>query len=256
MTNTMFGVLFLMAVFIIISLYSCNRNNSKSEINNKNELKDTTNVSTVNADTVSDKMDTLQADMAQTDSIQVDTLAASKANKVIPGEKLITDDVEEISTAPAIKETEGTLTETLSLKDNINKPKTGEGSGIKATGAIKDRKNNTSKRILFVGSGGGVTGAVNEYTIDVDGSMYEKKSLGETASRKKGLKTNQIQQINDMFNALDFDQMKYNNPGNLYYFIGYEINGKRHQITWGGANDEVPQKVKAYYDFMMNELSN
>jgi len=266
MTNTILGTLLLLSAVLIITLYSCNRNNTKSEITNKNKLKDHTKMSTVDADSVAHSTDTLQAATEQTDS-----------SKIVYGEKIITDDeaenepetlssindeVSDSTNENSISEIPNeTLTETtrnLSLKENVNKPKTGksEGSGIKATGALKDRQNkNTGKRILFVGSGGGVTGAVNEYRIEIDGSVYEKKSLGETAARKKGLKIDQIHQINQQFDALGFDSLKYNNPGNLYFFVGYELNGKKHQVIWGGTNDEVPEKVKTYYEFVINQLS-
>jgi len=239
MTNTIFGALFLLSAILIITLYSCNRNNTKSEIANENELKDTTAISEMSIDSMANSTDSLQTGIEQTDSTQMDTLVQSKKT----GERLITDDddeqikqetmvnkSDELSDSVKASGTEKTPDETsqnLSLKENIDKPKTGEnkGGGLRATGAIKK---DAAKRILIVGSGGGVTGAVNEYRIEVDGSVYEKKSLGETASRKKGLQTNQIQQINQQFDALDFDNLKYNNPGNLYYYIGYELNGKTH----------------------------
>jgi len=276
MTNTILGAVFLLSAILLITLFSCNRNNTKSEITNTNELNDTTKMA---ADSVSNSIDTLITQTEQTDTIGTDTITTAKT--VIAGEKLITDEDEDEENKPetitnnntetldSVKENIANESATntsqkLSLKENIDKtpktpktPTTGksEAGGIKASTALKDRQNkNAGKRILFVGSGGGVTGAVNEYRIDIEGSVYEKKSLGENATRKKGLKIEQLQKINQQFDALNFDSLKYNNPGNLYYFIGYELNGKKHQITWGGTEDEVSEKVKAYYDFVINQL--
>jgi len=259
MTNTILGILFLFGAMMIITLYSCNRNNSKSEITNSKELKDTTAISdSGKVDSLQAQTDSLQinttSETTQIDSLQTDTtlITTPSAKTVIHGEKIITDN-EDI---PSTDKSEEKLDQNLSLKDNIDRPKTKEGTGLQSTGALKDKQNkDLSKRILIIGSGGGVTGAVNEYRIEVDGSVYEKKSLGETATRKKGLQVDQIQKINQQFNDLNIDSLKYNKPGNLYYFVGYELNGEKHQITWGATNDEVPEKVKAYYDFVISELS-
>lgn len=260
MTNTLLGVLFLLGAVLIISLYSCNRNNTKSEKTNSTELKDTTIIKEDLADSELNKVDTLQVESAQTDSLQMDTTSVNtpSAKTVVHGEKIITDNEDEQKTESVSDKSQEATNQKLSLKENTSKPKpkTEKSSGLQSTGALKDKQDkDLSKRILIVGSGGGVTGAVNEYRIEVDGAVYEKKSLGDNASRKKGLQVDQIQKINQQFNELDIDNLKYNNPGNLYYFVGYEVNGKTHQITWGGTNDEVPEKIKAYYDFVMSELS-
>ncbi len=51
---------------------------------------------------------------------------------------------------------------------------------------------------------------------------------------------------------LQIHSLKINNPGNAYYFIGYQQNGQSiHKITWG--NDPVPNKeITLFFNMMLD----
>lgn len=267
MTNTIFGILFLLIAVAIISLYSCNRNSSKSDTTKETAVTDST--ATFNKmDSTANETDTLVAGEVDTTLNNTDTIAVKNDNSSLtstvsspktvvtgPGEKFITDEVETNKTP--INETQTTVeeeSEKLSLKENTKKPTTNSGGGLKGTSALKDRVNDL-KRILILGTGGGVTGAVTEYRIDDEGVIYEKNSITGSPSRKKALKVEQFSNVIQRFEALNIDALKLNDPGNIYYYVGYEQNGDIKKVTWGNVNEAVPEALKSYYEFMIAEIS-
>lgn len=250
MTNTIFGLLSLLFVVAITTLWlSCNRNNTKTETNTVSEKKDT----------LSKTSDTLSrgiADKKQEDSIAIDVQEDSTASIIID-----TTQNEDLS----LKEKnslEGTQSNTedksaTDFKENINKPETKSSGGIKAAGNINDvLSNNTlASKIIVIGSGGGVTGAVTTYELYEDGTLYENSSLNLDISQKKMNTLKGMKEIQNQFDALNIDTIKLNAPGNMYFFVGYQKDGESHRCTWGANDVQAPENLRTFYENLMETIS-
>lgn len=270
MTNTIFGLLSLLFVITITTLWlSCNRNNTKTESKTANETTDTL---TKTADTLSNSIvketpnDSLIKDMQadsipaiisdnfKKDTINSDDLSLKEKNKAPEKieKKAETNEPKTAETQPTTKNKSA-----ADFKENINQPTTKSGGGLKAANNIKEvlSDNRPSGRLIVFGSGGGVTGAVSTYELYENGSLYENSSLNLDISQKKLSAVKGIKEIQNQFEALKIDDINLNAPGNIYFFVGYEKDGKTHRCTWG-ANDVIaPENLKLFYENLMNIIS-
>jgi hypothetical protein len=101
---------------------------------------------------------------------------------------------------------------------------------------------------LVVGSGGGITGQAAAYKVLADGKVYKGKGVADIqypecakirkSKAKKLLKrAGRVQSTAGALNA----------PGNLYYFLAIQQDGKENRITWGAADQPAPEAVKVLY---------
>ena len=105
---------------------------------------------------------------------------------------------------------------------------------------------------IYFGKGGGFTGQLFEYSICTNGKMYKKENgvLKFWGSVPENIK----QQIFTNYNNLQIQTLNLNNPGNTYYFIGYQQQGSSiHKITWGNA--PAPDKeISLFYNMMLETV--
>jgi len=102
---------------------------------------------------------------------------------------------------------------------------------------------------IYFGKGGGFTGQLFEYSICKNGSIMKKEG-GELKLWGK-MPSNFKHQIFANYNHLKISSLNINNPGNAYYFIGYQKYGQTvHKITWGNA--PAPDKeIILFYNMML-----
>ena len=113
----------------------------------------------------------------------------------------------------------------------------------------------TAYRTLHIGSGGGFTGAITKYTILPDGKVMKIHTLNEKEpSYYKTLSENEMKQTHERLKRLDFENIQFNAPGNMYYFITMEYDETEHTVKWGDHRKKVPSQVQEYYDFAMQIL--
>lgn len=265
MANTIFGLLSLLFVITLITLTTrCNRNNIKTETtNNANTLTDTLNKT---IDTLSGSL----IDEKKADSLNLNTLEDTTKSALIDSiknEELSlkeNNELEGVDMEAGKKEaeTEDTLAvsknkKAADFKENINKPKTKNSGGLKATKNIDEvlSDNKSTGKTIIIGSGGGVTGAVTTYKLFEDGSLFENSSLNTALAQKKMSSIKGIKEIQNQFDALNIDSIKLNEPGNMYFFVGYEKDGKTHRCTWGLNDVMVPQNLKTFYENLMSTIS-
>jgi hypothetical protein len=116
--------------------------------------------------------------------------------------------------------------------------------------SIKKVINSTDINSISFGSGGGFTGAVTKYQINSKGEVVEIKTLEKTSHQLKKINKNELKTINKKINKLSGEQLKFNHPGNLYYFIEFEKDKKKINITWGDPAFNEPKEVKELYEYL------
>lgn len=104
------------------------------------------------------------------------------------------------------------------------------------------------QRYLLVTSGGGVAGTATQYNISLDGNVLRGKGLGEikyteSAKLKKRMAKKYFRKTEAMLAA----HPDFRHPGNLYYSITMDNQGKEIQITWGDNEYKVPADVEKLY---------
>lgn len=101
-------------------------------------------------------------------------------------------------------------------------------------------------RITF-GSGGGFSGATVEHCLLPSGEVFLKSSRIKSYNVTKSVDKKVAQQMFENFTALGLDKEVIDDPGNMYYFISKEVDGKVHKLTWGAENQQASAKAKKFY---------
>ncbi|OWY24177.1 hypothetical protein C7N43_05490 [Sphingobacteriales bacterium UPWRP_1] len=125
----------------------------------------------------------------------------------------------------------------------------------KATPETETGKTNlpaTFTATLTVGSGGGFTGATVRYVIPPDGKVTRiRTKVPQDTTFIKQLTTKELTALQQDAQRLRLNQMTFNFPGNLYYFITYADKDLTNTITWGDRSNPAPPDVQDYYNRVM-----
>ena len=106
------------------------------------------------------------------------------------------------------------------------------------------------KAQISFGSGGGFAGTYSTYILLENGQLFKKgKEKGEyiAMGRKSA---NQVNQLFKNYHLLGLDQVQYDEPDNMSYYIGYKEGGNEHNITWGGLAKGLKPEVKLFYKLL------
>jgi len=121
--------------------------------------------------------------------------------------------------------------------------------------SIKSKiNNNADGSTIFIGKGGGITGAVTEYQILSNGTVLKKNGFTAALTEIKKLSGEDIAVVTQKFNDLNLSSVNYNKPGNLYYFLGTQKGLNMHRVTWSGQDENLPKNVQEFYQFVMQNV--
>jgi len=112
-------------------------------------------------------------------------------------------------------------------------------------------ENYTGEQLIF-GSGGGFTNLVHEYRLLENRRFFHKKSTDSTFSELQKQDSKVTKQLFEKSRVLFNEVKDLNEPGNLYYFIRFQKEGKTQKIIWGSSKGNVPEKAKDLYKELMN----
>ena len=101
-------------------------------------------------------------------------------------------------------------------------------------------------RITF-GTGGGFTGATIEHCLLPSGEVFVKSNRMKSFNPTKSVDKKVAKQMFANFTALGLDQENIDDPGNMYYFIAKEEDGKTHKLTWGADNQQSSANAKKFF---------
>jgi len=106
---------------------------------------------------------------------------------------------------------------------------------------------------ITFGNGGGITGAVKEFTVLENGAMFSKANMGAEYEALKKIDSKMVDQLFNNIKFLKINDIQLNEPGNRYYFIQVKGKDTDHKITWGGGKD-VPKNLTTFYN-ILNHLT-
>jgi len=109
-------------------------------------------------------------------------------------------------------------------------------------------------KITF-GKGGGFTGQQVTYTLSSDGEVTMTDKLKSETSIVATLKAKKTLQLFEEFDGLNIENIDFNKPGNIYYFIGETTKNNDKKVVWGSENENPPQAIQDYYK-LLNTIVN
>ncbi|MGB1206841.1 MAG: hypothetical protein ACPG5B_14425 [Chitinophagales bacterium] len=104
-----------------------------------------------------------------------------------------------------------------------------------------------SKYTISIGEGGGLTGAYTMYVILPTGNVQMVETLNNTNKSVKILNQAEQAKIYNELQALNFENIKYNKPSNMTYYVTVQDVGLNHTVRWGNKQKDTPKKVEQFY---------
>lgn len=104
---------------------------------------------------------------------------------------------------------------------------------------------------LHFGTGGGFSGAVNYFILLDDGRMYTRIA-DTTDTYLTTLRTALTRQLFSHYHTTGLDKRNFNEPGNIYRFIGLHADGGQvNRMTWGADEFTPPSGLAEYHLLLM-----
>jgi len=108
---------------------------------------------------------------------------------------------------------------------------------------------------IVIGNKGGFTGATNKYEVAANGTVtnIRTKALEEKTVVKQ-LSTEQVYRLQQKALALNLDELDFQHPNNMTFFISYinSSTGANNTVEWGDPNFPVEPAIKALYSQYVN----
>ena len=127
---------------------------------------------------------------------------------------------------------------------NISKPLAKQASGLTPA--------TYPGRQIMAGNGGGFTGFSTTYYLLDNGQLFGKRSR-DTLFIPLGKQTtaNTKRLFALVERTCSIKTTRFNNPGNMYKFVGWQKGKQAYQVTWGDTGTEVPATYPKTYDSFM-----
>jgi hypothetical protein len=112
---------------------------------------------------------------------------------------------------------------------------------------------NLPEKQLYFGSGGGFSGLVNEYLLLENGQMFKVPSPGNYEDMDK-VKRKKAEAIYEQYATLGFNDLIFNQPGNVYYFIRMVDGELENYISWSDQRSLPEVKMMEFYASLMETI--
>ena len=107
--------------------------------------------------------------------------------------------------------------------------------------------NESAGQRLVFGNGGGFTGIYTTYELCEDGSLFSLHT-DQTKQVVKKLRKKQTREILEPAGKIKTAQPAFDHPGNMTWFIKYQVDGTVTEYKWGDSNSVVPNEIKDFYN--------
>jgi len=89
---------------------------------------------------------------------------------------------------------------------------------------------------ITIGEGGGIAGIETSYHILPNGKIFKQSSIDTVYTQLPSLDEAAVRQALDSYRNLALDEYSFEDPGNIYRFMSFQVDGKKNRIVW---HDEV-----------------
>ncbi len=112
---------------------------------------------------------------------------------------------------------------------------------------------NLPEKQLYFGSGGGFTGLVTEYLLLDNGQLFKVPSPDVLEEMKK-VKKSKAAELYTKYTELGFDDLIFNQPGNIYYFIRMVDGEKENYLSWSDQRPLPEVEMIEFYKELMGTV--
>lgn len=121
-----------------------------------------------------------------------------------------------------------------------------------AVGLLVSCSQKYQKGTIFMGSGGGFTGAWQEFQLNADGQLYLRESNKDELRYLRTLDSTQTKKIFKRYYKLKLDRNDLDAPGNIYYYVGHKIGKFRNKkMVFGHQEAPISKEIQKYFDGFM-----
>jgi len=111
----------------------------------------------------------------------------------------------------------------------------------------------TEYTVVQFGSGGGITNNITTYSLHPDGQLWIKKSIEKDSSLISTISRRQVKKTFAKVKASGADTIRYQNPGNYYYFIQTRKPSGQNIIEW--SDDNPPnENIENLYKYLVEKI--
>ncbi|GAI20042.1 unnamed protein product [marine sediment metagenome] len=119
-------------------------------------------------------------------------------------------------------------------------PLSGDGFGRRE----KILPDSYEKNQVIFGKGGGFTGKWTYYYLLENGELYKNDGFEKEYEKLKNIDRKKVKEIFNRITEINFENIKFNHPSNMTYFIEFKNKDKAHRVSWGNVLNPPPIKIK------------
>jgi hypothetical protein len=112
---------------------------------------------------------------------------------------------------------------------------------------------NFPERKMYFGSGGGFAGMVTEYLLLENGQLYKHPSA-DVYEEMDRVKKKKAEQLYVLYEEAGFTDLRFNQPGNIYYFIRMVDGETENYISWSDQKPLPEVKMSDFYQTLMETV--
>lgn len=102
--------------------------------------------------------------------------------------------------------------------------------------------------IIYFGKGGGFTGIAEEFALKDNGKLV-KIEVNKTEKSIKLLSKKEVLKYFKKAKSLNINNINFNHPSNMYYFVATQKAEKeKHIITWGDNLHPISPEIQSFYN--------
>ena len=110
---------------------------------------------------------------------------------------------------------------------------------------------NYKKDQIHFGQGGGFSGILTYYALLEDGRLFQRSLRDSSFALVTTWDKNFVSQMFSNYKRLSLDQLNFNEPGDLYYFLQYHAPNKAsHNLTRGRPGFKPTENLVTYYNLL------
>lgn len=110
-------------------------------------------------------------------------------------------------------------------------------------------------KIIVIGTGGGFTGQVREYTILENGQVFSGTSQEGFVKELPRLEKKDVVQIFRNYDELNFAALEIDKPGNMYHYLIMKNENGNHKIQWGAYDSNAPRELLIYFANLKKQVA-
>ena len=104
---------------------------------------------------------------------------------------------------------------------------------------------------IAFGQGGGFSGQVTQFVLLDDGRLFQRPWRDTIVTFIDRWEKNFTKQIFQNYHTLKLENLTYNEPGDLYYFIDFQSGeSMHHRIVWGKPGFHPEENLITYYNLL------